>query len=124
MDPDGSNENVQFLAVVTNVKTKTTAYSNYEVTRISEVTVKYVDPSKGSLSALCFMEDRDAGQIVGGADATETTFTDKKDFKANSHGGDVKFERLFKKRMEEKWKKPQKEVPEKSRRKAAKRKRA
>ena len=124
MDIDGSNENVQFLAVVTNVKTQSTAYSNYEVTRISEVTVKYVDPSKGSLSELFFMEDRDAGKIVGGEDATETTFTDKKDFTANSHGGDVKFERLFKKRMEEKWKKPQKEVPEKSRRKAAKRKRA
>jgi hypothetical protein len=56
MDPDGSNENVQFLAVVTDVKTETTAYSNSEVTRISEVTVKYVDPSKGSLSELFFME--------------------------------------------------------------------
>ena len=65
-------DDVGFLAVVTNVKTNTTAYSNYEVTRISEVTVKYVDPSKGSLSELCFMEDRDAGKIVGGEDAIET----------------------------------------------------
>ena len=102
------NKNVKFLAVVTEVKTKKTIYSDYVVTSISEVTVKYVDTSIGCLADLHFMEERH-GKILEGEDATETTFKGKegkKDFKGNSHGGKLKFESLFKKRLAEEWKKP------------------
>ena len=102
------NKNVKFLAVVTEVKTKKTIYSDYVVTSISEVTVKYVDPRMGCLADLHFMEERH-GKILEGEDATETTFKGKhakRDFKGNSHGGKLRFERLYKKRLAEEWKKP------------------
>jgi hypothetical protein len=96
-------DDVGFLAVVTNVETATTTYpNNYQETHISEVTVKYVDPSKGDPSAVCLMEHRTEGQILGGPNATQTTFTDKKEFEANSTGGDLLFAKLFKKRRDEK----------------------
>jgi|TARA_B110000495_G_scaffold202228_2_gene221755 hypothetical protein len=106
------NKNVKFLAVVTEVKTKKTIYSDYVVTSISEVTVKYVDPRMGCLADLHFMEERH-GKILEGEDATETTFKGKhakRDFKGNSHGGKLRFERLYKKQMATEWENPQREA--------------
>ena len=93
---------VEFLAVVTDVENqKTTVRKNCEETTISKVIVKYVDATKGDISALHFMENGPAGRIPDGRSATQTTFTDKKTFEENSKGGDRVFASLFNKQRDE-----------------------
>ena len=86
------DENLLFLAVVASVE-------------IDEMTVKYADTSKpllnadgaednmdGAFHGVHLMESRPEGRILDDEDnLTQTTFTDKDEFNANSKGGDVLF---------------------------------
>ena len=104
------DEELMFLAIVSSVQTatKTSPDTDRQETHVVKVTVKYVDTSKPATKRRLpqvspsdafygyhLMEQLAQKRILTGNAATETSFKSEYDYKANSTGGNIEFDKLF-----------------------------